>query len=54
MMMRVLRFGTVLSILGSESFLKIREVIFWCMKPMRSDADERVNLEVAMWEKCVV
>lgn len=32
-------------------FLKNRDVIVWCTKLMRSDADERVNLEVAMREK---
>jgi pre-mRNA-splicing helicase BRR2 len=32
-------------------FLKNREVIVWCTKLMRSDADERVNVEVAMREK---
>ena len=32
-------------------FLKSREVIVWCTKLMRSDADERVNVEVAMREK---
>ncbi|KAL1662116.1 Sec63 Brl domain-containing protein [Schizophyllum commune] len=34
-------------------FLKNRDVIFWCTKLMRSDADERVNVEVAMREKGV-
>ena len=34
-------------------FLKNREVIVWCTKLMRSDADERVNIEVAMREKGV-
>ncbi|KII91381.1 hypothetical protein PLICRDRAFT_135522 [Plicaturopsis crispa FD-325 SS-3] len=34
-------------------FLKNREVIVWCTKLMRSDADERVNVEVAMREKGV-
>lgn len=32
-------------------FLKNREVVVWCTKLMRSDADERVNIEVAMREK---
>lgn len=32
-------------------FLKNRDVIVWCTKLMRSDADERVNIEVAMREK---
>ena len=32
-------------------FLKNREVIVCCTKLMRSDADERVNIEVAMREK---
>ena len=32
-------------------FLKNREVIVWCTKLMRSDAEERVNVEVAMREK---
>ncbi|KAI0918176.1 DEIH-box ATPase [Taiwanofungus camphoratus] len=32
-------------------FLKNRDVIVWCTKLMRSDADERVNVEVAMREK---
>ncbi|KAK7461038.1 Pre-mRNA-splicing helicase BRR2 [Stygiomarasmius scandens] len=34
-------------------FLKNRDVVFWCTKLMRSDADERVNVEVAMREKGV-
>ncbi|TFK70690.1 Sec63-domain-containing protein [Pluteus cervinus] len=34
-------------------FLRNREVIVWCTKLMRSDADERVNVEVAMREKGV-
>lgn len=34
-------------------FLKNREVIVWCTKLVRSDADERVNVEVAMREKGV-
>ena len=34
-------------------FLKNRDVIVWCTKLMRSDADERVNVEVAMREKGV-
>lgn len=33
--------------------LKNREVIVWCTKLIRSDADERVNVEVAMREKGV-
>lgn len=32
-------------------FLKNRDVIVWCTKLIRSDADERVNIEVAMREK---
>lgn len=32
-------------------FLKNRDVIVWCTKLMRSDADERINVEVAMREK---
>ncbi|KIL64832.1 hypothetical protein M378DRAFT_24315 [Amanita muscaria Koide BX008] len=34
-------------------FLKNRDVIVWCTKLARSDADERVNVEVAMREKGV-
>ncbi|KAG1730314.1 putative RNA helicase, partial [Suillus lakei] len=34
-------------------FLKNRDVVVWCTKLMRSDADERVNIEVAMREKGV-
>ncbi|KIJ63099.1 hypothetical protein HYDPIDRAFT_29788 [Hydnomerulius pinastri MD-312] len=34
-------------------FLKNRDVVVWCTKLMRSDADERVNVEVAMREKGV-
>jgi pre-mRNA-splicing helicase BRR2 len=34
-------------------FLKNRDVIVWCTKLMRSDADEWVNVEVAMSEKGV-
>ena len=34
-------------------FLKNRNIIFWCTKLMRSNADERMNIEVAMWEKGV-
>lgn len=34
-------------------FLKNRDVVIWCTKLMRSDADERVNVEVAMREKGV-
>ncbi|PFH47664.1 hypothetical protein AMATHDRAFT_77103 [Amanita thiersii Skay4041] len=37
----------------TTKFLKNREVIVWCTKLMRSDADERVNVEVAMREKGV-
>ncbi|KAF5318824.1 hypothetical protein D9619_010989 [Psilocybe cf. subviscida] len=36
-----------------SKFLKNREVVVWCTKLMRSDADERVNVEVAMREKGV-
>lgn len=32
-------------------FLKNRDVVVWCTKLARSDADERVNVEVAMREK---
>ncbi|KAF7293428.1 hypothetical protein MIND_01120100 [Mycena indigotica] len=32
-------------------FLKNRDVIVWCTKLMRSNADERVNVEVAMRER---
>lgn len=32
-------------------FLKNRDVVVWCTKLMRSDADERVNVEVPMREK---
>jgi len=32
-------------------FLKNRDVVVWCTKLMRSDADERINVEVAMREK---
>ena len=32
-------------------FLKNRDVVIWCTKLARSDADERVNVEVAMREK---
>ncbi|THH20310.1 hypothetical protein EW146_g1011 [Bondarzewia mesenterica] len=32
-------------------FLKNREVVVWCTKLARSDADERVNVQVAMREK---
>ncbi|KJA17891.1 hypothetical protein HYPSUDRAFT_205863 [Hypholoma sublateritium FD-334 SS-4] len=32
-------------------FLKNRDVVVWCTKLMRSDAEERVNVEVAMREK---
>ncbi|KAJ2934391.1 hypothetical protein H1R20_g2701, partial [Candolleomyces eurysporus] len=34
-------------------FIKNRDVIVWCTKLMRSDADERINVEVAMREKGV-
>jgi len=34
-------------------FLKNREVVVWCTKLARSDADEKVNVEVAMREKGV-
>ncbi|KAF6753600.1 Sec63 Brl domain-containing protein [Ephemerocybe angulata] len=34
-------------------FIKNRDAIVWCTKLMRSDADERVNVEVAMREKGV-
>ncbi|OBZ77999.1 putative U5 small nuclear ribonucleoprotein helicase [Grifola frondosa] len=34
-----------------RKFVKNRDVIVWCTKLMRSDADERVNVEVAMREK---
>ena len=34
-------------------FLKNRDVVVWCAKLMRSDADGRVNVEVAMREKGV-
>ncbi|KAJ7063405.1 putative RNA helicase [Mycena amicta] len=37
----------------TTKFLKNRDVIVWCTKLMRSDADERVNVEVAMREKDV-
>ncbi len=36
-----------------RKFVKNRDVIVWCTKLMRSDADERVNVEVAMREKGV-
>ncbi|KAI9462917.1 Sec63-domain-containing protein [Lactarius psammicola] len=32
-------------------FLKNRDVVVWCTKLARSDADERINVEVAMREK---
>ncbi|KAG5352316.1 hypothetical protein C0989_002851 [Termitomyces sp. Mn162] len=35
----------------TTKFLKNRDVVVWCTKLMRSDADERVNVEVAMREK---
>ncbi|KAJ3508677.1 hypothetical protein NMY22_g16541 [Coprinellus aureogranulatus] len=34
-------------------FIKNRDAIVWCTKLMRSDAEERVNIEVAMREKGV-
>ncbi|KAG7448800.1 Sec63-domain-containing protein [Guyanagaster necrorhizus] len=37
----------------TTKFLKNRDIIIWCTKLMRSDADERVNVEVAMREKGV-
>lgn len=37
----------------TTKFLKNRDVIVWCTKLMRSDAEERVNVEVAMREKGV-
>ena len=37
----------------TTKFLKNRDVVVWCTKLMRSDADERVNVEVAMREKGV-
>nr|VWO96385.1 Pre-mRNA-splicing ATP-dependent RNA helicase PRP28 (EC [Ganoderma boninense] len=36
-----------------RKFVKNRDVVVWCTKLMRSDADERVNVEVAMREKGV-
>ena len=36
-----------------RKFVKNRDVVVWCTKLMRSDADEHVNVEVAMWEKGV-
>jgi len=36
-----------------QVFIKNRDAIVWCTKLMRSDADERVNVEVAMREKGV-
>ena len=36
-----------------QVFIKNRDAIAWCTKLMRSDADERVNVEVAMREKGV-
>ncbi|KXN91384.1 hypothetical protein AN958_00907 [Leucoagaricus sp. SymC.cos] len=36
-----------------QVFIKNRDAIVWCTKLMRSDADERVNIEVAMREKGV-
>ncbi|KIY72493.1 putative RNA helicase [Cylindrobasidium torrendii FP15055 ss-10] len=37
----------------TTKFLKNRDVVVWCTKLIRSDADERVNVEVAMREKGV-
>ncbi|KAJ7285982.1 putative RNA helicase [Mycena rebaudengoi] len=37
----------------TTKFLKNRDVVVWCTKLVRSDADERVNVEVAMREKGV-
>ncbi|KAF9006973.1 Sec63 Brl domain-containing protein [Cyathus striatus] len=37
----------------TTKFLKNRDVIVWCTKLMRSDKEERVNVEVAMREKGV-
>ena len=37
----------------TTKFLKNRDVIVWCTKLIRSDAEERVNVEVAMREKGV-
>jgi pre-mRNA-splicing helicase BRR2 len=37
----------------TTKFLRNREAIVWCTKLMRSDAEERVNVEVAMREKGV-
>ena len=37
----------------TTKFLKNHDVIVWCTKLMRSDADKRVNVEVAMREKGV-
>ncbi len=36
-----------------RKFVKNRDVVVWCTKLMRSDAEERVNVEVAMREKGV-
>jgi N-terminal helicase PWI domain len=35
----------------TAKFFKNRNVIVWCTNLMSSDADERVNVEVAMGEK---
>ncbi|PPQ88313.1 hypothetical protein CVT25_012373 [Psilocybe cyanescens] len=35
----------------TAKFLKNRDVVVWCTKLMRSDAEERINVEVAMREK---
>ena len=35
----------------TAKFLKNRDIVVWCTKLMRSDADERINVEVAMREK---
>jgi pre-mRNA-splicing helicase BRR2 len=35
----------------TAKFLKNRDIVVWCTKLMRSNAEERVNVEVAMREK---
>ena len=35
----------------TAKFLKNRDIVVWCTKLMRSDAEERVNVEVTMREK---
>ena len=35
----------------TTKFLKNRDVVVWCTKLTRSDANERVNIEVAMCKK---